>query len=858
MRISLNIKFALAAAALFLICAAAGAWLTSKQVEDILTDHLEQSLRFESGQAVAVIDYHLEERRTVLVKKAALITADLVGSPVRAQRFLDDSVGLKTLFTQGLYLFAQDGTLLAESPKAPELTTRNFAFREYFKETVRLREPVISSPFISAHRNGKPVLMITAPVFGADGSLIGMLGGTMQLAEKSLFHHKSDAPLPHKGYYALITGDRTIIMHKDASLIMTKKEPSDFSALSANAALEPGVAMHRTSQLGVEVISMARRLKTTGWLLTVNDDKADVYAPIYRMQGAFIIILGLGCPVVVLLIFALSRIITSPLRSLTGQVQNIQDASDASQRVTVASRDEVKNLAVAVNSMLDTISESQRMIQEKERFFSTWYGRSKDAICFFNHEWRVLDCNEAALGMFGPGSRESAVLASLLPDAAKDIQAKVRAEGFLKDYEAQLTRPDGTQATVLFSCEAAREDSGIPNVYLAVFRDITEQVKLTQQLRHSQKLEAVGQIAGGVAHDFNNILCAMIGFCDLAKMKTGEDHPARTYLHHIAALTERGANLTKSLLAFSRKQILAVRPEHINRIIEGMGEFLRRIIGTDIRLETAIAGEDLVVMADRGQIEQVLMNLATNARDAMPGGGSLRIGVARCEIDEGFVSAHGYGAHGTYAVVTVEDSGAGMDEKTMEKIFEPFFTTKDEGKGTGLGMSIAYGIIKQHKGFINVYSEVGSGTVFRIYLPLVKQQPAPAEKDESPANARGTETILIVEDDATLRSVLQSVLSEFGYRVIEAADGSEAAELFRRLQDEIDLVLMDVVMPEMGGKASYSKIRSIRPNAKVIFISGYTADHLSAKSIREEGLHFVSKPVSPQELLRKIREVLSG
>lgn len=356
MFISLNIKFAAAAAALFLISAAIGALLTSNQIENMLIDHLEQTLRFESGLAAAVGDKHLEERRTALVKKAELITADIVGSPVRAQRFLDESAGIKTLFTQGIYLFARDGTLLAESPKAPELTMWNFAFRDYFKETVRLREPVISAPFISAHRNGKPVIMITAPVFGADGALIGILGGAIWLDNKSFFHNREASPLPHKGYYALIAGDGTIIIHADASLVMMKKESSDFSTLSANASSEPGIAMHRTSHSGVEVISMARRLKTTGWLVTVNAEKADVYAPIYRMQRAFIVFLTLGCPVVVLLIFAMSRVITAPLRSLTGQVQNIQDASDASQRVTITSRDEVKNLVPAPSTRCSTPS----------------------------------------------------------------------------------------------------------------------------------------------------------------------------------------------------------------------------------------------------------------------------------------------------------------------------------------------------------------------------------------------------------------------------------------------------------------------------------------------------------------------
>jgi PAS domain S-box-containing protein len=399
-------------------------------------------------------------------------------------------------------------------------------------------------------------------------------------------------------------------------------------------------------------------------------------------------------------------------------------------------------------------------------------------------------------------------------------------------------------------------------IFVTVFDNITEKKRaeedrrrLEEQLRQSQKMEAIGQLAGGVAHDFNNIINAIMGFCTLIQMKLKPDDPANEYANEIMAATDRAANLTRSLLAFGRKQIINIKPISLNDNVRAMSNLLANFLGEDLRLKMDLCEEDTVIMADAGQIDQILMNLVTNARDAMPKGGSLTISTRRFELDDEFVRMHGYGLPGKYAVMAVEDSGAGMEKETIEKIFEPFFTTKEPGKGTGLGLAIVYGIVKQHNGFIDVYSEPGHGTSFKIYLPAAELSAEQSiSRDQTPLKG-GKETILLVEDEKMLRSATKTMLEKLGYKVLEAVDGVEAVSQFEANMDMISITLMDVIMPNKNGLDAYQEIRAIRPDAKVIFISGYTRGE-TAREIQDEGLELLLKPVSVRELLDKIRKVI--
>jgi len=373
------------------------------------------------------------------------------------------------------------------------------------------------------------------------------------------------------------------------------------------------------------------------------------------------------------------------------------------------------------------------------------------------------------------------------------------------------------------------------------------------QLRQSQKMEAIGTLAGGVAHDFNNILTAIMGFGSILRSKLGESAHAH-YVDDILSAADKAAKLTHGLLAFSRKQTIETKPVNINEIVSTIDRILHRIIGEDIEFHSNIAPEDLVIMGDCGQIEQVLMNLAVNARDAMPNGGSLRLTTEQVEITK---NQPDYSLHpGQYARIAVSDTGVGIDKETCHRIFEPFFTTKGLGKGTGLGLSIVYGIVKQHGGEVSVCSEPGSGTCFNIYLPLVESSSTYHEVKTTFQAVGGTEVILVAEDNDSVRGFMVHALEDFGYHVIEAVDGEEALKKYRAESDRIQLVILDVVMPKMNGREVHEAIKKEAKQVKVLFSSGYTSNVIEEKGMLEAGVSFMTKPVTLQILLNKVREAL--
>ena len=395
---------------------------------------------------------------------------------------------------------------------------------------------------------------------------------------------------------------------------------------------------------------------------------------------------------------------------------------------------------------------------------------------------------------------------------------------------------------------------------IEVVRNITERKKLEAHLLHCQKMEAVGHLAGGIAHDFNNILTAIIGFGNLLQMKMPADHPLRSYVEHILSSGERAATLTNRLLMFSRKHIVNPRPVDLNEIVRRVEKLLSRLISEDIELDIAVDASTLNIMADEGQIEQVLMNLATNARDAMPQGGVLRVVTEKVKLDGQFIKEKGgTGSPGDYAVLSISDTGVGMDSKQIANIFNPYFTTKEIGKGSGLGLSIVFGTVTQHNGIVTVESVPGKYSLFTIYLPMTTRTPAETTtKVLQQTLVGGTETVLIAEDEPDVRELTRKLLEEFGYEVIEAENGMAAVERFKENKDRIQLLIFDVIMPRMNGKEAYDRIREIAPGIKTLFMSGYDDDILRNKGGVDQQLNFLAKPVSPQVLLPKVRELLDG
>ena len=388
--------------------------------------------------------------------------------------------------------------------------------------------------------------------------------------------------------------------------------------------------------------------------------------------------------------------------------------------------------------------------------------------------------------------------------------------------------------------------------------DISERKRLEDQLRQSQKMESIGTLTGGISHDFNNILTAIIGYGSLLRMKMTDDDPLRHNVDQILASANRAASLTQGLLAYSRKQVLNPQRVNLNEIILKVERLLARLIGDDVEFKCILTDKDVTVLADAGQLEQIMMNLVTNARDAMPGGGYLYVETQRVGLDEVTAKAHDVRKPGMYALILVTDSGMGMDQQTQERIFDPFFTTKDVGKGTGLGLAMVYGIIKQHNGFIEVESEVGRGTTIKIYLPVAQGAAEEIQPGDLPAVKRGTETVLVAEDDEPVRDFITTILTQFGYSVIQAENGEDAVKKFMANRDAIKLLLLDVMMPKKNGKEVYDKIRIFEPDIRTLFISGHSAEIMSQKGLLKNGLNFLSKPVPMNDLLRKVREILDG
>ncbi len=400
--------------------------------------------------------------------------------------------------------------------------------------------------------------------------------------------------------------------------------------------------------------------------------------------------------------------------------------------------------------------------------------------------------------------------------------------------------------------------SAFNNMTKSLQKKEAEKEQLEEHLRHAQKMEAVGTLAGGVAHDFNNILTAIMGYGTLLNMQIDEDSPLKNKVKQILASAEKAANLTRNLLAFSRKQIIKTRPLNLNDSIENIKSLAARLIRENIKIDLKLCKEDLIIMADSGQLDQVLMNLATNASDAIAEDGVITAVTEAVELDARFFKGKGEVKSGRYALLSVIDNGMGMDEKTRERIFEPFFTTKNVGKGTGLGLSMIYGIIKQHGGYIDVDSAPGKGTIFKTYLPLVD---AEIEKEETKVlhlSGRGTETVLLAEDDDSVRALSKQVLEESGYKVIEAADGEDAVKKFVKNRKKIDVLLFDVIMPKKSGKKAYEEIAKLKPGIKALFMSGYTSGIFDGKEIVKDEINIISKPVSPGKLLSKLRQTLGN
>jgi two-component system cell cycle sensor histidine kinase/response regulator CckA len=516
----------------------------------------------------------------------------------------------------------------------------------------------------------------------------------------------------------------------------------------------------------------------------------------------------------------------------------------------------------AVALLLGTVLDRQRM-EQTVRWLAAIVESSDDAIVGKTLDGIITTWNPGATRLYGWSAAEAlgqSITMLAPPDRREEVLGildQLRRGQHIEPFETVRLRKDGKAIAVALTISVVRDAAGAVAGASTIAHDISRRKVLEEQLRQAQKMEAIGHLAGGVAHDFNNLLTVITGYSELLLTQMGSEHPSHGSIVEILKASDRAAALTRQLLAYSRKQILQPVVVNWNNVLAGLEKMLRRLIGEHIELITCPDPALGAIRADPNQLEQILLNLAINARDAMPGGGTLTIATHNVALSEDYAQLHVGVYPGPYALLAVSDTGVGMSAEVQAHLFEPFFTTKEVGKGTGLGLATIHGIVQQSEGHVEVSSEVGRGTTFRIYLPRLKQP----SKGPSLAAAdlpcpRGTETILLAEDEPGVRSLTQTVLESCGYTLLVATDGQKALDLAHQHQGPLQLLLTDVIMPQVNGRRLADLLRAVRPTLKVLYLSGYAQEAIGQQGVLEGSLPFLQKPFTPTTLARKVRELL--
>ena len=593
------------------------------------------------------------------------------------------------------------------------------------------------------------------------------------------------------------------------------------------------------------------------------------------------LIVGIFLLILTVLITAISlwiyKSIGTPIAKLQKGVQII-GSGNLDHKLGTAAKDEIGELSRALDKMTDNLKETTASIvvlnreidgrkraEERLMHLASIVQFSHDAICSTTLDGIIKSWNTGAEKIFGYTEEEIVgKSASMLfpPDKiyeVPEILEKIKTGQVVDHFETVQQKKDGTTIEVSLTISPIRDIEGRIVGVSCISRDISEKMRLEAQLLQSQKMEAIGTLAGGVAHDFNNLLTTIIGNAELALMELSRDTHLKGNIEEIRKAGQRATSLTRQLLAFSRKQVIQPKVLNLNGLIRDTEKMLRRLIGEDIDLVTVFRHDLWPVKVDPGQMEQVIMNMAVNARDAMPRGGKLIIETANVELDKAYLRDHGVqNTAGPYVMLAVSDNGMGMDKEIQPHIFEPFFTTKERGRGTGLGLSTVYGIVKQNRGFIWAYSEPGKGTTFKIYFPIfTAEDEYSVQKAQTRKKPRhGSETVLLVEDDEMVQEIIRDVLKQYGYHVLEAKDGEEAIKTGKEYKGTIHLLLTDVVLPGLSGRELAELLQSERQDIRVLYMSGYTDNVIVHHGVLDDDTNFIEKPFTLEGLARKVREVL--
>lgn len=615
---------------------------------------------------------------------------------------------------------------------------------------------------------------------------------------------------------------------------------------------------------GTRWIGASAAVQGSPWVVWVGFPRALMLAParpfMQRMMALALLLVAVGGALVAILGVRL----TQPLHALARAAEEIA-AGDYTRRVGTGRQDELGRLSDAFNTMTDRIEEVHGALRESHE--QTHFALAAAHIGVWESQLATgqMTCSDSMRLVHGlpagalPQTR-AAFLALVHPDDRESVRHVLegrRLDDEVFDIEYRALRPDGSVQWIEGKGQTRSDDAGRPVSVIGVSIDVTDRRRLESQLRQAQKMEAVGQLAGGVAHDFNNLLTSIVGHGTLVLGELKEESRMREDVIEILKAGESAAGLTRQLLAFSRRQVVQPEVIAVNAVVADTEKLLRRLIGEDIAFVTALAPDLDAVKVDPGHLEQVLVNLAVNARDAMPDGGTLTIATANVDLSGTYAREHAEVTPGRYVMLSVSDTGTGMDAETQARLFEPFFTTKSLGKGTGLGLATVFGIVKQSGGHIYVYSEPGIGSTFKIYLPATHESATAAPKRvAAPKAAGGTETILVVEDNAPVRAIAKTILERIGYRVLTASSGEEALRILEATEARLDLVVSDVIMPGMTGPELCRQLATRYPGLRVLFTSGYSGDALGRHGVSEPGTMFIEKPYTPSALANKVREAL--
>ncbi|MHB8066917.1 MAG: ATP-binding protein [Desulfobaccales bacterium] len=793
----------------------------------------------------------------------------LASSELFAKVIKQDSLYLNIMATRG------DGEIFASAQPLLPGGPHNLADRLYFKRILQTKQ-FAAGELVFGHALGVATLPVAYPILDPSGQVLGVVAAGLNLQRLSSIFQINE--LSADTSFAIIDNRGRIMFRHPEPQKWVGKDVAHSEVVRIILEQKRGLVKARglDGRENLYAFLPLRGNVKEGFVFT-GIPLQTILGP--ARQALLRNLTSLGVVTVLALIFAWLLgflFIIRRLNILTSSTKKLA-AGDLSARTGLNyGKGQIDQLALAFDEMAATLQkreierrQSEEDLRRSEEKYRVLVNQVPAVVYKGYLDWS-LDCFDDKIEKITGYSKEDfnsrrvTWLDLIFPEDIEQARKRFAEAGQNDRFclnECRIRKKSGEVCWIQLRNQIIDDSAGNPDYISGVFFDITDRKQLEDQLAHAQKMEAVGLLAGGIAHDFNNLLSAIMGYSEILMLDLKVDEPLYQCAEEVMKAADQGAALTKKLLAFSRKQILQPRLIDLNAIVTDMDKMLRRLLGEDLDLETYYAANLGLVKADPGQIEQILMNLAVNARDAMPEGGKLTIETASVYLDESYAQSHAEVSAGPYVMMAVTDNGAGMDPERLSHIFEPFFTTKECGKGTGLGLAMVYGIVKQSGGHIWVYSEPGQGTTFKVYFPRAGEGSLPLAPQ--PARTRilpitGKETILLVEDDTVLQGLVTRALRKYGYTVWEAANGKEALAICEKEKGPVHLLLTDVVMPQMGGRELAERLVPLRPGIKVLYMSGYTTNAVVHHGVLDAGINFIQKPVKILSLIQKVREVLES